>query len=226
MDLIKGDEKVNFLNSHTFLSKNMNTPLDQDTFFTLGRASSGIFKEKGSKFLSHAFPVENEDQIKSELLRLRKVYFDASHHCYAWVLGPKGLQFRTNDDGEPNHTAGDPILGQIRSHRLTNVLIVVVRYFGGTKLGVSGLIQSYKNSASIAIEEGDIVEKKIMHTLKLQFPYEQLNDVMKIIKSENLEILDQELNLDCRFTLEIRQGILKRINEVFLGLYGLKIIKD
>lgn len=204
----------------------MNKPSDQDTFLTLGGASSGIFKDKGSKFLYHAFPVENEDQIKAELLSLRKIYYDASHHCYAWVLGPKGLQFRANDDGEPNHSAGDPILGQIRSQHLTNVLIVVVRYFGGTKLGVSGLIQAYKTSAYLAIEENGIVEKRIMEKLKIQFPYERMNEVMKIVKSENLEITSQELNLDCQFTIEIRQSILSRLKNMFLELDGLQIKND
>jgi uncharacterized YigZ family protein len=200
--------------------------LDEDAFLTLAKSSSGTYKEKGSKFLYFAFPVENEEQIKDELLALKKVYFDATHHCYAWVLGPKGLLFRANDDGEPNHSAGDPILGQIRSHQLTHILIVVVRYFGGTKLGVSGLIQAYKSSAALAIEESEILEKWVMQKLKIEFSYDRMNEVMKIVKSENLNIIKQELGLDCRFTLEMRASSLTRVKNKLLELDPLLVISD
>ncbi len=185
-----------------------------------------MYKEKGSKFLYFSFPVENEEEIKAELLALKKVHYDATHQCYAWVLGPKGLNFRANDDGEPNHSAGDPILGQIRSNQLTNVLIVVVRYFGGTKLGVSGLIQAYKTSAALAIEENKIVEKKVMQKLSIEFTYELMNEVMKIVKSENLEVHHQELGLNCRFILSIRARIVDKVKNKFLELDTLKIISD
>jgi uncharacterized YigZ family protein len=200
--------------------------LDQDAFFTLSRESYGLYKEKGSKFYYFAFPVENEEKIKNALGSLRKTYFDATHHCYAWVLGHKGTHFRSNDDGEPNHSAGDPILGQIRSHQLTNVLIVVIRYFGGTKLGVSGLIHAYKSSATLAIEENEIIEKQVMRNLWIRFGYPEMNDVMKIIKSENLEVRHQELALDCIFQVEMREGILDRITEKLHEIKGLVINPD
>ncbi|MFC5192535.1 IMPACT family protein [Algoriphagus aquatilis] len=204
----------------------MSKPLDQDAFLTISRKSTGLYKDKGSKFLYFSFPVENEEEIKTELAILRKIYFDASHHCYAWVLGPKGTQFRANDDGEPNHSAGDPILGQIRSHQLTNVLIVVVRYFGGTKLGVSGLIQAYKISASMAIEDSDIIEKRVMEDLVIQFGYPQMNEVMKIVKSESLEIKNQILGLDCQITLRMRKGILVLVKEKLEEIESLVVKSD
>lgn len=200
--------------------------LDNDSFLTISRESSGLYKEKGSRFLYFSFPVENEEEVKAKLAHLRKIHFDASHHCYAWVLGQKGTMFRANDDGEPNHSAGDPILGQIRSHQLTNLLIVVIRYFGGTKLGISGLIQAYKASAALAIEENEIIEKKVMGLLTIQFGYPQMNDVMKIIKTENLEIKNQELGLECQLKLEMRRGILELVTEKLKSVDGLVIKSD
>lgn len=204
----------------------MSNQLDPDAFLTVSRKGTGLYKDKGSKFLFFSFPVENEEDIKSELASLRKTYFDATHYCYAWILGPKGNQFRANDDGEPNHSAGDPILGQIRSHQLTNVLIVVVRYFGGTKLGVSGLIQAYKTSAALAIEENEIIEKRVMEELLIEFGYPQMNEVMKIVKAENLEIKSQELGLDCQLRLEMRKGILEEVKEKLEEIDGLVIKSD
>lgn len=204
----------------------MSKPLDQDAFLTVSGKSTGLYKDKGSKFLYFSFPAENEEDIKNELANLRKIYFDASHHCYAWVLGPKGAQFRANDDGEPNHSAGDPILGQIRSHQLTNVLIVVVRYFGGTKLGMSGLIQAYKTSAALAIEENEIIEKRVMEEILIQFGYPQMNEVMKIVKAENLDIKSQELGLDCLLKLELRKGLLDQVTEKLKEIDGLMIKSD
>lgn len=204
----------------------MSKQLDQDAFLTVSQKSSGLYKDKGSKFLYFSFPVETEEEIKSELASLRKIYFDATHHCYAWVLGHNGTQFRANDDGEPNHSAGDPILGQIRSHQLTNVLIVVVRYFGGTKLGVSGLIQAYKTSAALAIEENEIIEKRVMEEIIIQFGYPQMNEVMKIVKAENLNIKSQELGLDCLLKLELRMGILDQVTEKLKDIEGVVIKSD
>ncbi|MCU0399615.1 MAG: YigZ family protein [Algoriphagus sp.] len=204
----------------------MSKHLDQDAFLTVSGKRSGLYKDRGSKFIYFSFPVENEEEIKAELANLRKIYFDASHHCYAWVLGPKGTQSRANDDGEPNHAAGDPILGQIRSHQLTNVLIVVVRYFGGTKLGVSGLIQAYKTSAAMALAESEIIEKKVMEGLVIQFGYPQMNSVMKIVKAENLEIKNQELGLNCLIKLEMRKGILNSVREKLEEIDDLVIKSD
>lgn len=189
-----------------------------DSYFTLAKNSEGQFKDRGSKFLYFGFRVTSEEEIKVQLATLRKTYFDASHHCYAWVLGRDGLHFRANDDGEPNHSAGDPILGQIRSNQLTNILIVVVRYFGGTKLGVSGLIQAYKMAAALAIEENEIIQEWVKLKLELTFPYPAMNEVMKVVKAHNLEILAQEMSLDCKMTLSMREGlgeqVLSKLEEI------------
>jgi uncharacterized YigZ family protein len=184
---------------------------EDDSFLTLAGTSSGIFKEQGSKFLYFAYPVKNEQDIKAELADLRKLYFDATHHCYAWALGKDALQFRANDDGEPNHSAGDPILGQIRSHQLTDVLIVVVRYFGGTKLGVSGLIKAYKTAAALAIEENQIIKQWVKVSIHLRFPYPVMNDVMKLVKAHELEIVSQKMTLDCQMTLSMRESLASHV---------------
>lgn len=199
---------------------------NSDSFLTLAGQSEGMFKDRGSKFLYFSYPVKSEEEIKALLAALRKTYFDASHHCYAWALGRDGSTFRANDDGEPNHSAGDPILGQIRSHQLANVLIVVVRYFGGTKLGVSGLIQAYKSAAALAIEDNKIVEEWVMVNLSLQFPYPVMNSVMKVIKGYNLEIVSQEMSLDCKMTLSIREGIVDQTTEKLEEIEGLVIKID
>lgn len=199
---------------------------DPDSYFTLSGKSEGIHKDRGSKFLYFAFPVENEEGIKSELTALRKQYFDATHQCYAWVLDQNGGRYRANDDGEPNHSAGDPILGQIRSHRLTQVLIVVIRYFGGTKLGVSGLIQAYKTAAAMAIESNEIIKKWVMDTIHIRFPYPSMNEVMKLVKSESLEITHQELGLDCKLSLEMRKGQVSRVYEILQEIEGLRFNTD
>ena len=179
----------------------------EDTFFTVSRTSEGLYKDRSSKFFYFAFPVKNEEKIKVHLADLRKKYFDARHHCFAWMLGKDGDQFRANDDGEPNHSAGDPILGQIRSNKLTNILIVVVRYFGGTKLGIGGLIQAYKTSAALAIQENQIIEEQVKTSVSIHFPYPVMNDVMKLIKTHDLQITSQEMTLDCHMVLEFRKGI-------------------
>lgn len=179
----------------------------EDTFFTVSITSEGLYKDRSSKFFYFSFPVKNEEEIKNHLAELRKKYYDARHHCFAWTLGKDGDQFRANDDGEPNHSAGDPILGQIRSNNLTNILIVVVRYFGGTKLGISGLIQAYKTSAALAIEENEIVEEQVKSSVAIKFPYPVMNEVMKLIKAHELQILSQEMTLDCKMLLEFRKGL-------------------
>ncbi|MFN3997695.1 IMPACT family protein [Algoriphagus sp.] len=205
---------MNNLSENQFLS---------DSFLTLAANSEGLFKDKGSKFLYFSFRVSSEEEIKTQLAALRKTYFDASHHCYAWVLGRNGDTYRANDDGEPNHSAGDPILGQIRSNNLTNVLIVVVRYFGGTKLGVSGLIQAYKTSAALAIEENQIVEEWIKVTIELRFSYQLMNEVMKVVKAHNLEIIAQEMELDCKIILSIKEGLSDQVFGKLGEIDGLEI---
>lgn len=201
-------------------------PDQNDSYLTLAGKTEGIYKELGSKFLYFSFPVNSEDAIKAELSTLRKTYFDATHHCFAWVLGQDGTQFRANDDGEPNHSAGDPILGQIRSNQLTNVLIVVVRYFGGTKLGVSGLIKAYKTAAALAIEENQIIREWVKISLNLRFPYPSMNEVMKVVKAHELEIFSQEMELDCKMTLIFREGLKDQVYTKLEGIEGLKINND
>ncbi|SMD43763.1 uncharacterized protein, YigZ family [Aquiflexum balticum DSM 16537] len=207
--------------------KSINLVLDTtDTYLTISDDSEGLYKEKGSKFLSFAFPASNEDEVKEKLEILRKKFHDARHHCYAYVLGKDREIFRANDDGEPNHSAGDPILGQIRSNQLTNVLIVVVRYFGGVKLGVGGLISAYRTAAAEAISNNIIVEAIVKHKVKLQFDYLSMNDVMKIIKDYDLEIINQQFDNDCKISLLVREGLMDEVISKFEKLEGLEFSKD
>lgn len=156
--------------------------------------------------MAFAYPVRTEDEIKNSIAQLRKTYFDARHHCYAYVLGADKNQFRANDDGEPGHSAGDPILGQIRSQNLTDVLIVVVRYFGGIKLGVGGLIQAYRTAAAEALTNAQIIEKIVTQPFTIRFTYEQLNMVMKLLKDYDADILSQDFQLDCQLTAAVRKN--------------------
>lgn len=172
------------------------------SYRTVISKSTGLYKEKGSKFLAFCYPVRNEEEVTAHLTALRKEYYDARHHCYAWVLGVDKTRHRANDDGEPNHSAGDPILGQIRSKDLTNTLIVVVRYFGGVKLGVGGLISAYKLAAEDALNNAAIEEKMITASLKLYFPYESTSEIMRLIKEFDLKILEQTFNEACYLLLE------------------------
>ena len=175
----------------------------QDSFLTIGQPAEGLYKEKGSKFIGLAFSVKTEDEVKERLEETRKTYYDARHPCYAYILGHEGTQFRANDDGEPNHSAGDPILGQIRSKELTNTLVIVVRYFGGTKLGVSGLINAYKTAAALALDNTSIEEKLITQTIKLQFPYEEMNEAMKLVNDFEMQITRQEFEMECSLEAEL-----------------------
>src|SRR5882672_5339812 len=161
------------------------------SFLTIQTPAQGIYKEKGSKFLAFAIPVDSENEIKKQLELLRKKYFDARHHCYAYVLGRDKTKFKAHDDGEPNHSASDPILGQIRSKNLTDVLVVVVRYFGGVKLGVGGLMQAYKAAAEDAISHAGIVEVEVSKEIELKFEYARLPEVMRLVKDLELEIVEQ-----------------------------------
>jgi uncharacterized YigZ family protein len=170
---------------------------------TIEKPAEGIYKEKGSKFLAFAYPVENKDEIKKWLQHLRKSYFDARHHCYAWMLGPEQKAFRANDDGEPNHSAGDPILGQIRSKNITNVLVVVVRYFGGVKLGVGGLISAYRLAAEDALNAAVIVEKEVLIPFKIKYNYDATREVMRLVKDCELKILQQDFKDACNMEGEV-----------------------
>lgn len=183
----------------------------KDTYKTLAHNSEGIYKEKSSKFLAFAFPVKNADEIKSILSDFKKTYYDARHICYAYMLGFERTDFRANDDGEPSGTAGKPILGQINSYELTNVLIVVVRYFGGIKLGTGGLITAYKTAAADAIENNVIIEKTEDENISFTFEYPFLNDVMRIVKEENPEVVSQQFDMDCNMILRIRKSEMDKL---------------
>ena len=178
----------------------------KDSYLTIAAPAEAIYKEKSSKFLTYAYPVHSEEEIRELLEVLYKRHYDATHHCYAWRMGPHGEQFRANDDGEPSGTAGKPILGQLLSNSLTDCLIVVVRYFGGTKLGVSGLISAYKESAAAVIEEAEIIEKTVDRVFTIEFPYLVMNDVMRIIKEEQPNILSQEFDNLCTMQLSMRES--------------------
>ena len=177
-----------------------------DSYKTIARAAETTYRQLSSKFLVYAYPVETEGEIKEHLDALRKRWFDATHHCYAWRLGPHGERFRANDDGEPSSTAGKPILGQLLSQDVTNCLVVVVRYFGGTKLGVPGLIAAYKESTALVLGECEIVERTVDATIELEYSYIVMNDVMRIIKDMQPRIINQQFDNLCSMTLSIRQS--------------------
>lgn len=174
-----------------------------EKYLTVSKSVESIYKEKGSKFLSFLYPVTSVDEVKEYLTQLKKKYYDATHHCYAYIIGYDKETFRMNDDGEPSSTAGKPIYGQLQSNDLTNVLLVVVRYFGGTKLGVSGLIKAYKESSAECIALAEIVEKQVKHKYIIYFAYEDMNVVMNILKQNNAEQKNQIFDLNCQIEVLI-----------------------
>ncbi|WP_418983691.1 IMPACT family protein [Alistipes sp.] len=178
----------------------------EDTYRTIAAPSEAASRERSSKFLAYAYPVRSEEEIRSHLDTLRKKYYDATHHCYAWRLGPAGEAFRANDDGEPSGTAGRPILGQLLSHALTDCLVVVVRWFGGTKLGVPGLIAAYREAAAEAIAAAEIVERTVDRTVCVDFPYAAMNAVMRVVKEEQPRIEEQRFDNLCTMRLSIRES--------------------
>jgi len=180
--------------------------MNVDTYKTIAEAATGLFKDKGSKFLAFAFPVENEEQIKQHIQILKKEFFDARHHCYAYRIGLNGELWRANDDGEPSSTGGKPILGQLLSQELTNVLIVVVRYFGGILLGASGLIVAYRNAAADALNNARIVEKIAKDEIEFSFHYNDMNAVMKLLKEEQADILQQHFDMECAMKIAVRKN--------------------
>ncbi|MEI8049449.1 MAG: YigZ family protein [Bacteroidota bacterium] len=197
--------------------------LFSDEYKTITEVAQGSFRDKGSKFLSFAIPVKNEQEIKQQLESFRKKYYDATHHCYAYVLGFDKSAYRVNDDGEPSGTAGRPIYGQILSSDLTNILIIVVRYYGGTKLGVPGLIHAYKTAAVEAINSAPIVTKIVKEVYQVEYPYEIMNDVMKIIKDEALEVINNDFGMKCVIRLSIRYSESARVTGKFSKLNQLAI---
>ena len=192
--------------------------MENDVYRTIEADAEALFKEKSSKFLCFAYHVTTEEQIRERLEVLYKKYYDATHHCYAWRLGPRGETFRANDDGEPSSTAGKPILGQMLSHEITDCLIVVVRYFGGTKLGVSGLIEAYKTSAAEVIAAAEVVERTVDDRIEVRFSYMAMNEVMRVIKDMQPKIVEQCFDNLCTMTLTIRQSqseqLLTRLSKV------------
>jgi len=194
-----------------------------EKYKTISRTSEGYYKEKGSKFFAFAYPVSNEEEIKEIQQKLRKDYYDARHHVFAWRLGADKKRYRSSDDGEPSNSSGPPILGQIQSFDLTNILIVVIRYFGGTKLGVSGLINAYRTAAKEAIVNNNIEEKTVMNYYLIEFSYNEMNSVMKLIKDNNINQTNQKFDLNCSMKISIKISNEDIVTEKFKKISGVKI---
>ena len=200
--------------------------MDKDVYKTIDKASTeGLFKDRGSKFYGYAFPVTNEEEIKENIEFLKKQHYNARHWCYAWQLGMKYEKYRANDDGEPNNSAGTPICGQLQAFEVTNVLVVVVRYFGGTKLGVGGLIQAYKTAAKLALENSEIIQKTINEEFILQFNYSEMNKVMRIVKEEQISIINQKLDMNCMYIISVRKKEAAKVFKLFDETYKVLIKK-
>ena len=198
----------------------------KDTFKTIKiKSKESLFKDKNSKFYGVAYPVNSEEEVKSKLLEIKKKHPSAGHHCYAYQFGVKDIRYRANDDGEPNNSAGLPIYGQIKSFGLTNILVVSTRYFGGTKLGVSGLINAYRTSAKLTLETSDIVENFITVNFKMTFNYQEMSLVMKIIKEKNIEILNHKLEIQCEYIISVRENQAEDIYNLFNKVFKIKISK-
>src|ERR1035437_1551490 len=195
--------------------------MNSDIYKTIIGNSQGIYKEKGSRFISVAIPVSDQEQIKPIIDKIRKEHHDAKHHCYAYMLGHERLIWRVNDDGEPSGTGGKPILGQINSHGLSNLIIVVSRYFGGTLLGVSGLLNAYKSAAASALANATVTEKTVNEYYELTFPFSSLKDVMKVLKEENLGQSEQLFDLECSLTFNFRVSVTEKVLNRFSRIEGL-----
>ena len=207
VQIIRGNDKIEYM---------------EDFFKTIASPSEGQYTEKRSKFLAFAFPVTTVEEIKELLDAHQKKFYDARHVCYAYMLGHERLVFRANDNGEPSGTAGKPILGQINSNELTDILIIVVRYFGGVKLGTSGLIQAYKAAAAEAISAATVIEKTVDEQVSIAFEYPLMNSVMRIVKEEEPSILSQSFESDCLMTLSIRASLMPRLRQRLEKIDGLR----
>ena len=196
----------------------------EDTYRTIRDLSEGYYTEKRSRFLSFALPVRTPDEVKAQVDAYRKKYYDARHVCWAYMLGPDRTTFRANDDGEPSSTAGKPILGQINSNNLTDILIIVVRYFGGIELGTSGLIVAYRTAAAEAIAAARIEERTVDKTITITFEYPHLNSVMRIVKEDKPDVLAQSFELTCEMTLRIRQSRMDALKSRLLKVDSLRIV--
>ena len=196
--------------------------LFEDTFKTISKPSEGIFKDKGSRFIAYLYPIQSELDIKDIIAELKSIHPKASHHCWALRLSQDRSIFRINDDGEPSGTAGRPILNTLLSFDLTNVIAVVVRYFGGTLLGIPGLINAYKTATMEAIQASEIIEKTVDLVFRLEFSHSVMNEVMKVVKDENIKIFNQSFDLNCTFNLEIRQSQVNKVIDRLEKIEGLK----
>ena len=196
-----------------------------DTFRTIIKSSEGLYKEKMSKFLSFAEPCTSAEEAKEIVAMYKKEYYDARHVCWAYMIGHQRLEFRSNDDGEPSGTAGKPILGQINSFNLTDLVVIVVRYFGGIKLGTSGLIEAYRTAAAEALSAADIVEKLVEETLEVYFEYPLMGEAMRIVKEEGAKVLIQDFTIDCRLKLSLRKSLMPKMRDRFEKVLGIKIIE-
>ncbi|MDL2314821.1 YigZ family protein [Bacteroidales bacterium OttesenSCG-928-C19] len=194
-----------------------------DTYKTIESPSEGLYKEKGSKFIAFAIPATTEEEIKEHIAQIKKNHHDARHHCYAYILGHNKSAYRINDDGEPSGTAGKPIHGQLLSKDLTNTLVIVVRYFGGTKLGVSGLITAYKEATRDALDNAKIIEKTVNDIYRIEFEYPLMNNVMKVLKDESIEQFNQRFEMDCSLEISIRTSMSNRICDIFNKMPGITI---
>ena len=200
--------------------------MEEDVYKAIEKPSEEtLFKVKGSKFFGYSFPVLSEDDVKDCIEKIKKQHHSARHWCYAYQLGIEKTRFRANDDGEPSNSAGMPIYGQIQSFEVTNVLIVSVRYFGGTKLGVGGLISAYKTSAQLALEASDILEKTINIQYKLIFNYDMMNAVQRIVKEKQLDIVNQKLEMNCEYIISVRKKNAASIFDIFENLYKVDIVE-
>ena len=196
--------------------------MNSDTHKTIISSSQGIYKEKGSRFVSFAVPVSDQQEIKAIIDKIRKEHYEAKHHCYAYMIGHERIIWRVNDDGEPSGTAGRPILGQINSYGLTNIIIVVSRYFGGTLLGVSGLINAYRTAAASSIQNAELTEMTVQEYYEITYPYISMNDVMRILKEENLGQSQQSFDLECRILLNFRISVKEKVLNRLSRIDGLK----
>ena len=194
-----------------------------DKYKEIKSATTGVYKEKGSKFIAYSFPIHSEENVKEKLEEVKKLEHSARHHCYAYILNPDKSAQRANDDGEPSSTAGKPILGQILSNDLTNILIVVVRYFGGVKLGVPGLIRSYKTAALDAISNSEIITKIIKEQFAVSFKYPQMNDVMRLVKEYNLEVVNTDFQIECNLIFAVAKSKSELVVETFKKNHELTI---
>jgi len=194
----------------------------EDTYFSVVGESQSTYRDKASKFISFVFPVASEEEVKTSLEKLKKEYYNANHHCYAYRLGhPDEAVYRINDDGEPSGSAGKPIYGQILSRNLSDVLIVVVRYFGGTKLGIPGLIQAYRSAASDAISQNRIISKVMTSVIRITFPVLHMNDVMRILKQEKADIVSQEYEKEYSILFSVRKAKIDRMKERLSSLVNI-----